>query len=140
LLLWISSLYITLAVAVFNSFLVSFYVSGFAYMPYAMNRTMLVFLDGFLYPTRKVLLIEENFETIVAQTGVFLALFTIVAVRIVSQFLVFNLIVASILVYLERSRHEGEERARIKQENDWKTIEEEYKQNEESKRLKEEEK
>jgi hypothetical protein len=62
---------------------------------------MLMFQDGFIYYPQKIFLLEETKEDIVRMGGVTSTLIAIAVVRLISQFLVFNIIVNTLLVKLK---------------------------------------
>ena len=104
------SIYITFAVAMFNKFVMSTILYKVNSPFYSMLRTLIFNLNGFFWEPTDTFGIHEDVERVVAERGIFLTLFCVFTVRIISQYVVFNMIVSQILDYLKTSREKGEER------------------------------
>ena len=96
-LLWLASIYLLGAVAVYLTLVFGNYVFMFGRFPLVLINSMRVFLDGFFYIPITTFLIEETTEDISNSVGNFTQLFAIFLVRMFSQYILFNLMIVQIL-------------------------------------------
>jgi hypothetical protein len=96
-LLWLASIYLLGAVAVYLTLVFGNYVFMFSRFPLVLINSMRVFLDGFFYTPKTTFLIEETTEEISNSVGNFTQLFAIFLVRMFSQYILFNLMIVQIL-------------------------------------------
>ena len=101
------SFYYIFAAAVFASFLKSYFQLYVSDVFYSMVRSLLLTINGLYIESSKVYLTNENIEFIVSQRNVFLSILTVVIVRLISTFMVFNSIVAEHLNQNKLSRDYG---------------------------------
>lgn len=63
--LWTMSLYLTFAVSVVVQLLTGYQIYGLSDTGYSFIRTMMVFLDGFLFRRERILGVEESYHSVV---------------------------------------------------------------------------
>jgi hypothetical protein len=66
-----------------------------------MNRTIGMFVDGFVFNERTIYLVQETFEAALNQAGLSTLILSIFIVRTFSQFILFNLLIVNSLDYLK---------------------------------------
>ena len=123
LLLTMFSLYATFAVSCFNKFVMATILYKIGSPLYSMLRTMVFNLNGFFWEPTVTFGIQEGVERVIQSKGIILTLFCIFAVRMISQYIIFNMMVSQILDYLKTSRFEGIERDKIARARDERLVE-----------------
>ena len=93
-LLWLFSLYATFAVAMFNKFVMSQMLFKVGSNWYAMLRTMMFNLNGFFWERSDTFGIGEDVNRVVTEKTIVLTLFCILAIRTISAYIVFNIMVS----------------------------------------------
>ena len=104
------SIYVTFAIAMFSKFAMPSLLYKVGSPFYSMLRTMAFNLNGFFWEPTETFGIHEDVEKVLIERGPILTLFCIFAIRLISQYIVFNMMVSQILDYLKTSREEGEQR------------------------------
>ena len=94
LLLWIVSIYATFAVAMFNKFVMAsiYYMIGNEF--YSLLRTLVFNVNGFFWEPVVTYGIYEGVDRVIKERGIWLTLFCIFAIRLISQYVVFNMMVS----------------------------------------------
>ena len=118
LLLWLMSLYATFAVAMFNKFVMATLLYKVGSSFYSLLRTMVFNLNGFFWEPTSTFGIHEDVEKVIIERGLPLTLFCIFAIRLISQYVVFNMMVSQILDYLKTSKEDGEKRLKAQRDKD----------------------
>ena len=118
LLLWIVSIYATFAVAMFNKFVMASIYFNIGNEAYSLLRTFVFNVNGFFWEPVETFGIQEDVERVIKNRGLWLTLFCIFAIRLISQYVVFNMMVSQILDYLRTSTVQGEKRNKVQREKE----------------------
>ena len=118
LLLWIVSIYATFAVAMFNKFVMASIYFNIGNEAYSLLRTFVFNVNGFFWEPVVTFGIQEDVERVIKNRGLWLTLFCIFAIRLISQYVVFNMMVSQILDYLRTSTVQGEKRNKVQKEKE----------------------
>ena len=118
LLLWIVSIYATFAVAMFNKFVMASIYFNIGNEAYSLLRTFVFNVNGFFWEPVETFGIQEDVERVIKNRGLWLTLFCIFAIRLISQYVVFNMMVSQILDYLRTSTVQGEKRNKVQKEKE----------------------
>ena len=113
LLLWIVSIYATFAVAMFNKFVMASIYYNIGNEAYSLLRTFVFNVNGFFWEPIVTYGIYEGMERVIKQRGILLTLFCIFFIRLISQYVVFNMMVSQILDYLRTSTVVGAKRNKL---------------------------
>ena len=84
LLLWIVSIYATFAVAMFNKFVMASIYFNIGNEAYSLLRTFVFNVNGFFWEPVETFGIQEDVERVIKNRGLWLTLFCIFAIRLIS--------------------------------------------------------
>ena len=94
---------------------------------YTMLRTLLFNLNGFFWEPTTTFGIYESVERVIIERGIIVTLFCVFVIRMISMYVVFNLMVSQILDYLKTSRVKGEQRQKLNEDKERRIAEAEVK-------------
>ena len=121
------SLYATFAVSSFNKFIMAGLLYEVGSSAYTMLRTLLFNLNGFFWEPTTTFGIYESVERVIIERGIIVTLFCVFVIRMISMYVVFNLMVSQILDYLKTSRVKGEQRQKLNEDKERRIAEAEVK-------------
>ena len=86
---------------------------GIGHESYSFLRTLVFNVNGFFWEPIVTYGIYEGVEKVIKARGIFLTLFCIFAIRLISQYVVFNMMVSQIIDYIRTSTVEGAKRNKV---------------------------
>ena len=92
-----------------SHYILAYYQYGFFYLSYALLRSCIVFLNGFIINEQQVFLSKESVENLINYNGFILTFSTMVIVNILIRQIMINIVA----IYMHNDYHEAKKQAAI---------------------------
>ena len=92
-------------------YMLAYYQFGFFYVTYALLRSCIVFLNGFIINEQQIFLSKESIENLIRMNGFLLTLFSVLIINILIRQVMVNIVA----IYMHNDYHSSKMRAKEEQ-------------------------
>ena len=82
-------------------YMLAYYQFGFFYVPYALLRSCIVFLNGFIINEQQIFLSKESIENLIRMNGFMITFFSLIIINILIRQVMVNIVA----IYIHNDYH-----------------------------------